>query len=240
MILAGGLGTRLQPLTNIIPKPLLPIGQSTVLEIQMLALKRHGFSDVIIATNYMSEYLESVVGDGSRYGMNVTVSREEERLGTCGPLSLVKDRLGAPFIVMNGDILTTLDFRAFADFATGIDADLTVCTTQFVTPFQFGRVLSEGDYMTGVEEKPDFTTEILAGIYGMKPPILGLIPERTYFGIDELIKLMLARGRRVAKYLIRDYWVDIGQLSDYEMAKETYQIAEARRRTAAPPVKTQT
>jgi len=238
VILAGGLGTRLQPLTNIIPKPLLPIGQSTVLEIQMLALKRHGFTDVIIATNYMSDYLESVVGDGSRYGIAVTVSREEERLGTCGPLSLVKDRLDSPFIVMNGDVLTTLDFRAFADFATAIDADLTVCTTQFVTPFQFGRVLSEGDYMTGVEEKPDFTTEILAGIYGMKPPILEFVPERTYFGIDDLIRLMLASQRRVAKYLIHDYWVDIGQLSDYEMAKETYQIAEARRRTAQPPAKT--
>lgn len=239
MILAGGLGTRLQPLTNIIPKPLLPIGQSTVLEIQILALKRHGFAEVIIATNYMSDYLESVVGDGSRFGVSVTVSREQERLGTCGPLSLVRERLGSPFIVMNGDVLTTLDFRAFADFATGIDADLTVGTTQFITPFRFGRVLSDGAYMTGVEEKPDFTTEILAGIYGMKPRILDLIPDRTYFGIDDLIRLMLSSQRRVAKYLIRDYWVDIGQLSDYEMAKETYQIEEARRRGTTPSVKTQ-
>src|SRR5687768_10810201 len=239
VILAGGLGTRLQPLTNIIPKPLLPIGQSTVLEIQMLALKRHGFSEVIIATNYMSDYLEGVVGDGSRFGIAVTVSREQERLGTCGPLSLVRERLGSPFIVMNGDVLTTLDFRAFAEFATGIDADLTVGTTQFITPFRFGRVLSDGEYMTGVEEKPDFTTEILAGIYGMKPAILDLIPDGTYFGIDDLIRLMLGGGRRVAKYLIRDYWVDIGQLSDYEMAKETYQIEEARRRGPTPSVKTQ-
>jgi NDP-sugar pyrophosphorylase family protein len=239
VILAGGLGTRLQPLTNIIPKPLLPIGQSTVLEIQMLALKRHGFSEVIIATNYMSDYLEGVVGDGSRFGIAVTVSREQERLGTCGPLSLVRERLGSPFIVMNGDVLTTLDFRAFAEFATRIDADLTVGTTQFITPFRFGRVLSDGEYMTGVEEKPDFTTEILAGIYGMKPAVLDLIPDGTYFGIDDLIRLMLGAGRRVAKYLIRDYWVDIGQLSDYEMAKETYQIEEARRRGPTPSVKTQ-
>jgi NDP-sugar pyrophosphorylase family protein len=239
VILAGGLGTRLQPLTNIIPKPLLPIGQSTVLEIQMLALKRHGFSEVIIATNYMSDYLEGVVGDGSRFGIAVTVSREQERLGTCGPLSLVRERLGSPFIVMNGDVLTTLDFRVFAEFATRIDADLTVGTTQFITPFRFGRVLSDGEYMTGVEEKPDFTTEILAGIYGMKPAVLDLIPDGTYFGIDDLIRLMLGAGRRVAKYLIRDYWVDIGQLSDYEMAKETYQIEEARRRGPTPSVKTQ-
>ncbi len=230
MILAGGLGTRLQPLTNIIPKPLLPIGQSTVLEVQILALKRYGFGEVIIATNYMSDYLESVVGDGSRFGVKVIVSKEEERLGTCGPLTLVKARLTEPFVVMNGDVLTTLDLKAFADFATGIDADLTVGTTEFVTPFQFGRVISDGTYLTGVDEKPDFRTEILAGIYGMKPAVLDLIPERTYFGIDDLIRLMLSRKRRIAKFVIHDYWVDIGQLSDYEKAKETFQIEEARRR----------
>jgi len=238
VILAGGLGTRLQPLTNIIPKPLLPIGQSTVLEVQILTLKRHGFSEVIIATNYMSEYLESVVGDGSRFGVNVIVSREQERLGTCGPLSLVKDRLTDPFVVMNGDILTTLDLRAFGDFAAAIDADLTVGTTEFVTPFQFGRVISTGSYLTGVEEKPDFRTEILAGVYGMKPAILSLIPEGRYFGIDDLIRLMLSRERRIAKYQIHDYWVDIGQLSDYELAKETFQIEEARRRGAPSSAKT--
>jgi NDP-mannose synthase len=240
VILAGGLGTRLQPLTNIIPKPLLPIGQSTVLEVQILALKRHGFAEVIIATNYMSDYLESVVGDGNRYGVAVTISRETERLGTCGPLSLVKQRLSEPFIVMNGDVLTTLDLRAFADFSGSIHADLTVGTTQFVTPFRFGRVLSSGGYLTGVEEKPEFTTEILAGIYGMKPAILELIPERTYFGIDDLIRLMLSSERPIAKYLIRDYWVDIGQLSDYELAKETYQIEEARRRAPQSSAKTST
>jgi NDP-sugar pyrophosphorylase family protein len=230
VILAGGLGTRLQPLTNIIPKPMLPIGQSTVLEIQILALKRYGFSEMIIATNYMADYLESVIGDGSRFGVKVTVSREPERLGTIGPLSLVRDRLREPFIVMNGDILTTLDLGAFGDFCTGIDADLTVGTTEFITPFQFGRVISTGAYLTGVDEKPDFRTEILAGIYGMKPAIMDLIPDGKYFGIDDLIRLMLARDRRIAKFQIHDYWVDIGQLSDYEMAKETFQIEEARRR----------
>jgi NDP-sugar pyrophosphorylase family protein len=237
VILAGGLGTRLQPLANIIPKPLLPIGQGTMLEVQILALKRHGFTNVIIATNYTSDYLESVVGNGSRFGVNVLVSREEDRLGTCGPLLLVKDRLTEPFLVMNGDVLTTLDLRAFAEFSDHIDADVTVGTTEFVTPFQFGRVISTGDYLTAVDEKPDFRTEILAGIYGMKPAILDLVPEQTYFGIDDLLKLMLSQGRRIAKYLIRDYWVDIGQLSDHELARETSQIDEARRRAAPAPAR---
>ncbi len=235
VILAGGLGTRLQPLTNIIPKPLLPIGQSTVLEIQISTLKRHGFEEFIIATNYKSEMLESVVGNGERYGVSVTVSREEERLGTCGPLSLLRSRLTEPFLMMNGDVLTTLDFRAFGRFVEEIDSDFTVATTEFVTPFRFGRVLSEGDYITTVEEKPDFTTEIIAGIYGMKPPALALVPDRTYFGVDDLIRLMLSERRRIAKYPIRDYWVDIGHLSDYEMAKETFHIEEARQRPVVSP-----
>jgi NDP-sugar pyrophosphorylase family protein len=230
VILAGGLGTRLQPLTNIIPKPLLPIGQSTVLEIQILALKKCGFDEVIIATNYMADYLETVVGDGARYGISVTVSRETEKLGTCGPLSLLRERLTQPFLLMNGDILTSLNFRELMEFATTIDADLTVVTTEFITPFRFGRVISEGPFITAVEEKPNFRTEILAGIYGMKPDLLDLIPDKTYFGIDDLIRQMLATAKRIAKFELRDYWVDIGQLTDYELAKETYQIEMARQR----------
>src|SRR5436305_5012275 len=137
VILAGGLGPRLQPLTNIIPKPLLPIGQSTILEIQMLALKRHGFDKVIVATNYMSDSIERAVGDGATFGLTVRISREEDRLGTCGPLSLIRDQLQAPFLVMNGDVLTALDFSSFGGFAERIEADLTVGTTEFLTPFRF-------------------------------------------------------------------------------------------------------
>jgi len=229
VILAGGLGTRLRPLTNIMPKPLLPIGESTVLEIQIMALRRHGFEQVFIATNYMADYLASVVGDGARYGVKVTISHEQERLGTCGPLSLLREELRSePFLVMNGDVLTSLDFSQFAAFVERIDADLTVATKELVVPFQFGKVVGEGDFVTGVEEKPDHRHEILAGIYGMRPGLLDLIPDGMYYGIDELIKRMLAELRPIAKFLVRDYWVDIGQLSDYELAKETYQIETSR------------
>jgi NDP-sugar pyrophosphorylase family protein len=153
-----------------------------------------------------------------------------QRLGTCGPLSLLRDRLREPFLMMNGDILTSLNFADLMTFASGVEADLTVVTTEFTTPFRFGRVLSEGHFITAIEEKPDFKTEILAGIYGMKPAILDLIPDATYFGIDDLIKCMLTTKRPIAKFLLKDYWADIGQLPDYELAKETYQIEVARQR----------
>jgi NDP-sugar pyrophosphorylase family protein len=223
VILAGGLGLRLRPLTNIIPKPLLPIGESTILEIQILSLRKHGVKDVIIAANYMSDYLKSVVGDGEKYGgVRVHISEEKQPLGTCGPLTLVSDRLVEPFVVMNGDILTNLDFSKLGEFALARPAWLTIVTKEIAIPFRFGRVIAEGDRIVDIEEKPNFLQEILAGIYVMRPEILRLIPSSTYFGIDTLIKTMLTGNHAINKYLMKDYWVDIGQLSDYEQAKEHY------------------
>ena len=215
---------RLRPLTNIIPKPLLPIGESTVLEIQILALRKFGVQKVIIAANYMSDYLSAVVGSGEKYGVRMVVSQEKEPLGTCGPLTLVAEHLTEPFFMMNGDILTDIDFGKLADFALAKQAWLTVVTKEIAIPFRFGRVVADGDFITEIEEKPNYMQEILAGIYVMRSEILQLIPTATYFGIDNLIKGMLAAHRPVCKYLMHDYWIDIGQLSDYELAKPDYDV----------------
>jgi len=222
VILAGGLGMRLRPFTQVIPKPLLPIGESSVLEIQILSLKKHGFSEIYIATNYMADYVEAFLGDGSKYGVRITFSKETEPLGTCGPLSLLRSRLTEPFLLMNGDILTTLNFTQVYEFTLKIDASLVVLTKELIMPFNFGKVLSDGDYILGVEEKPNLKSEILAGIYFLKPSVLELIPENTYYGIDTLIKDLLAKQKRIAKWLIKDYWLDIGQPSDYESAQNSY------------------
>src|SRR5262245_47766030 len=154
VILAGGLGTRLQPFTQVIPKPLLPIGESSVLEIQILSLARSGFRDIFVATNYKSEYIEAFLGDGAKYGVNLAVSRESKPLGTVGPVLLLRDRLSEPFVLMNGDILTTLDFREALERAVASDADLTVVTKEIVTPFNFGKVTSDGPYILAIEEQP--------------------------------------------------------------------------------------
>jgi NDP-sugar pyrophosphorylase family protein len=230
VVLAGGLGMRLRPLTNIIPKPLLPIGESTIIEIQILAFRKHGVSEIFIAANYMSDYLESIVGRGEKYAVQITVSCEKEPLGTCGPLSLLRNQLVEPFFVMNGDILTDIDFSTLGKFALSTTADLTVVTKEINIPFRFGRVIAEGDYIVNVEEKPTYKQEILAGIYAMKPAILDLIPDGTYYGVDTLIKDMIARRRPIAKHLMQGYWTDIGQLDDYEIAKR-----EMAQRSEAPP-----
>jgi len=222
VILAGGLGTRLAPLTQIIPKPLLPIGERAVLELQILHLAHCGIRDIFIATNYMADYVESFLGDGTRYDVRLSFSREEQPLGTCGPLTLLKDQLTEMFLLMNGDILTTLNFSMAAEFARTLDADMTVVTKEIVTPFHFGKVIGTGNYIESVQEKPDITFEILAGIYFVEPAIFEIVPKNTYYGIDSLIKDLLARNRRVGKFLCHDYWLDIGQLHDYEAAQKDY------------------
>lgn len=222
VILAGGLGSRLKPFTEIIPKPLLPVGESSVLEIQILSLKRHGIDDIFVATNYRSDLVEAFLGDGSKYGVRLTFSREEMPLGTCGPVSLLRHRLQEPFFLLNGDILTTMDFAKAMDFGRRIDTDLVVMTKDLVMPFNFGKILADGDLITGVVEKPDLHIEILAGIYLLRPCLFDIIPTATYYGMDSLIHDMLAAKRAIARYPIREYWLDIGRVGDYEEAQQAY------------------
>ncbi len=222
VILAGGLGTRLRPFTQIIPKPLLPIGEKSVLEIQIEHLKSHGFDEIFLATNYKSEYIEKFFGDGSDYGIKLEISKEEKPLGTVGPLTLLKDKLTEPFLMMNGDILTLMDFSKFYNFSVENPAAFTVAIKEFVTPFRFGNIFYAGDFVTGIEEKKDIVTKILAGIYIMKPEIFNFIPDNEYYGMDSLIQDMLAKKIPVAKYEIREYWLDIGMEDDYRRAQEIY------------------
>jgi NDP-mannose synthase len=222
VILAGGLGTRLKPFTEAIPKPLLPIGEKAVLEIQIERLKMYGFDEIYLATNYKSDYIENFFGDGSRYGVKLVVSKEEQPLGTAGPLTLLKKELQEPFVVMNGDILSLIDFSKMYSFAKAVNSILTIAIKKEITPFAFGNIFYQDDYVTDIQEKPDFVTYILAGIYVMKPEIFTLVPDNEYFGMDTLIKLMLNKKIPVAKYELKEYWLDIGRLNDYEKAQDIY------------------
>ena len=224
VILAGGLGTRLKPFTEVIPKPLLPIGEKSVLEIQIEHLKKYGFNEIFLATNYKSEYIENFFGDGSRYGVKLKISKEEFPLGTAGPLMLLKEELNEPFIVMNGDILSLIDFKKFYDFGVNKNSLLTIAIKKEITPFAFGNIFFEGDQVTGIQEKPDIVMYVLAGIYVMKPGIFRFFPkEPEYFGMDKLILKMLAENSSVTKYELKEYWLDIGRINDYNKAQEIYQ-----------------
>lgn len=222
VILAGGLGERLRPFTQAIPKPLLPIGEQSLLEIQITNLAKHGFTDVYLATNYKSEYIENFIGDGHQFGVRTRFSRETKPLGTCGPLSLLRNELDTPFVLMNGDILTTLDFGRFYEYGVAQPGDFTIATKNIITPFSFGKVHTDGNRIVKIEEKPELYNEILAGIYFMRPSVLKLVPDDTYFGIDHLIERMLAAERPIYRFVIEEYWIDIGRVEDYTVAQEAY------------------
>lgn len=223
VILAGGLGSRLKPFTEVIPKPLLPLGEKSILEIQIERFHKYGFDEIYLATNYRSEYIEKFFGDGSRYGVKLFISKEEKPLGTAGPLLLLKDQLSEPFIVMNGDILSLIEFSDLYNFSTKQNSILTVTIKKEITPFAFGNIFFDGDRVTGIQEKPDIIMYVLAGIYVLKPEIFQFFPEKPeYFGMDNLILSMLEKNETVSKYEMKEYWLDIGRLNDYEKAQDFY------------------
>ena len=227
VILAGGLGTRLKPFTDVIPKPLIPLsGEQTLLEIQIHRLKKYGFGDIFIATNYKADLIESYLGDGSKYGVNLTFSRESKALGTCGPLTLLEENLNEPFLMMNGDILTSADLRKLYDSATGQNTILCVATKAIVRPFHFGNVIVEENRVVEIAEKPNLEFTIVAGIYVLRPRVFKYIPEDTYFGIDELIRTLLAAGEPISSYSVAEYWIDIGQTEDLEQATEAFKSGD--------------
>ena len=222
VILAGGLGMRVRPFTKVIPKPLLPIGEKSVLEIQINQLKQSGFNEIYIATNYMGDYIERFFGDGSSYGVKLRFSREEEPLGSAGPLSLLKDELTEPFIVMNGDILSLIDYKKFFNFAVTNNGMLTLAIKKHITPYAFGNIFFQEDHVIGLEEKSDIIRYIMAGIYVMTPDIFDYIPGGRSYGMDDLIRTMLEKKVPILKYLMNEYWIDIGRIDDYEEANTFY------------------
>jgi len=222
VILAGGLGSRLRPFTDIIPKPLLPIGDKSILEIQIEQLKRFGFDEIFLSTNYKSEYIKRFFGDGSDYGVKLHISKEVQPLGTAGPVKLLKKHLQEPFLVMNGDILTLTDFSALYSYAISQNTLLTISIKKEIIPVAYGNVFFEGDFVNGIHEKPEIEMYILAGIHVMKPDIMHYIPDNEYFGMDLLINKLITENQKITKYTLEEYWLDVGRIADYEKAQEQF------------------
>jgi NDP-sugar pyrophosphorylase family protein len=222
VVLAGGLGSRLRPFTLIIPKPLLPVGDRSVLEIQIGHLVESGINEIFLATGYKSPLFESYFGDGSRLGVRLHYSFEETPLGTAGPLALLKDKLQGPFVVLNGDILTNLDFGRAVRFHEEQGCSFTVVSKEVVFPLSYGSLVNEGARVVGIQEKPDLRVEVMAGIYVLSPEALDLIPPNQRFGMDQLVQRFLDEGRPIASYRMEEYWLDIGRMEDYEKAVVQY------------------
>ncbi|HOI14176.1 MAG TPA: sugar phosphate nucleotidyltransferase [Methanoculleus sp.] len=219
VILAGGKGRRLEPYTTIIPKPLMPIGDKSILEIILHQLREHGIRDVTIAVGHLAELIMAFCGDGSRFGLSITYSRENKPLGTAGCLGLIKDGLSEPFLMMNGDVLTTLPFSAFMDYHNNNGAIATVALNKRDYFVDFGIVDTDGNGdIVGYTEKPGFEHYVSMGVYAFNPRALDYITPHEYIDFPDLIRVLLAAGETVKAYKYDGYWLDIGRVDDYRKA----------------------
>ena len=224
VILAGGLGTRLKPYTTVFPKPLMPIGESPILEIIIKQLKAKGFNEITLAVGHLSELIMAFFNNGSKYGLKIEYSKEEKKLGTAGGLGLLKNKLVDDFLVMNGDVLTGLDFSEFLEFHKKTGSIATIALNRRHVDIDFGVVeLDENRTLIGYIEKPKIDYLVSMGVYAFNESILDYIPSHEYLDIPDLMKRLLSEGEKVNGFIHDGYWLDIGRPDDYIKANEDIQ-----------------
>jgi dTDP-glucose pyrophosphorylase len=217
VVMAGGFGTRLRPLTEDVPKPMLPVAGKPLLEHIVEQLSANGIRRVNVTTHYKPEAISDHFGDGSRFGLTIGYTHEDEPLGTAGALRLL-EATDEPLLVMNGDILTRVDFRAMLDFHREHGAAMTVAVRQEEFAVPFGVVQTQGTAITGIEEKPVLREFINAGIYLLDPAVRRHLPAEERFDMPQLVQRLLEAGETVAGFPVHEYWVDVGELHAYEQA----------------------
>lgn len=223
IILAGGKGTRLKPYTTIIPKPLVPIhGEMPILEIVLRQLKAHGFTRVTITVNHMADLIRAFFGDGGKWGLEIDYSVEDEPLGTIGALSLIPD-LPESFLVMNGDILTDLNYADLHQVHLTQEADVTVAVYERTQCVDFG-VLKHNDAnrLVSFSEKPIHTYHVSMGVNVLSKKVVDSLKKHQFYGFDNLMEDGLKTGMRIFCKRHRGYWLDIGRPDDYDKANEDF------------------
>jgi NDP-sugar pyrophosphorylase family protein len=223
VILAGGKGTRLAPLTEVIPKPLVPIGGKPILEIVIRQLQRCGFLHITLAVGYMAELIQAYFQDGSKWGVHIDYSFEDSPLGTAGPLALIGG-LDETFLVMNADVLTNLDYRELIRFHKSHDALATIGAYQRQVTIDLGVIINNGEYrVQDYVEKPKTTHLVSMGVYIFEPRVLQFVKAKNYLDFPDLVKIVLVKNLPVNYYPFQGYWLDIGRHEDYQQAAEEYE-----------------
>lgn len=218
VVMAGGFGTRLRPLTEGLPKPMLPVGGTPLMELIIGQLRETGITKINVTTHYKAEAIVDHFGDGKRFGVDISYVREESPLGTGGALGMV-EKLDHPLLVINGDILTDIDFRAMHSFHEEHQATITVAVRRYEVQVPYGVVQSDGPRIVGLQEKPSVGFFVNAGIYMLAPKVHHSIPPNAHLNMTDLVERLLAAGETVVGFPVREYWLDIGQHADYERAQ---------------------
>ncbi len=220
VIMAGGKGTRLRPFTATLPKPLVPVGDRAILDIVLMQLRQAGVTHVTMAVSHLAHLIMAYFGDGERVGLKIDYSLEDKPLSTIAPLKLISD-LPKNFLVMNGDVLSDLDFKAFREFHDQRDADITVATYERDSRIDFGVLRTDDESrIVSFEEKPSCHFSVSMGVYLINRRLLDIVPDNESFGFDDLMLACLEQGRKAVSYAHHGYWLDIGRPDDYQAANE--------------------
>jgi len=229
IILAGGKGTRLRPFTATLPKPLVPLGEMPIIEVVLRQLESAGFEEAVLSVGHLAELVEAYCGDGSKWGLPIRYAREEKPLSTAGPLRIVTD-LQDDFLTINGDILTTLDFRELFDFhrRSGSLATVSVCERKILV--DFGVIALDGDStVSAYDEKPERTYTVSMGVNVFSRKVVDHIRDGESLGIPDLVQRLIAAGEKVSAFRSPCDWLDIGCTPDYEQAQALFQSPERKR-----------
>lgn len=223
LILAGGQGTRLKPYTAVLPKALVPLGDIPVLELVLRQLKYYGFTQITLAVGHLAELIEAFFGDGRKWGIEITYLREEQPLGTAGPIRTIAD-LPENFLVLNADIICDMDYRAFFEAHVASKSHASIAVYQRTTKIDFG-VLDYDPKTLQIQEfieKPVLEHTVSMGIYAFRQNVKDFIPPKQLFGFDQLMLSLLEHQKPISAYPVEGYWLDIGRLDDYERALEDF------------------
>jgi dTDP-glucose pyrophosphorylase/CBS domain-containing protein len=220
LLMAGGFGKRLYPLTREVPKPLLPVGEKPILQTILEQLTEGGFSQFFLAVHYRSEQVRAHFGDGSKWGVRIEYLEERQPLGTAGALSLLdQTMIDAPLLMMNGDLLTRLDFGELVDYHGEHGGLATMCVREYDFQIPYGVVHGDGDQVTDIIEKPVQKFFVNAGIYILEPELLGQCRPDEAIDMPDLLRQVVNDGRKVSMFPIHEYWLDIGRMEEYEQAQ---------------------
>lgn len=228
VLMAGGLGMRLRPLTESVPKPMLSIGGRPILEQILQSFSEQGFVKFILSINYLGEVIREHFGDGSDFGVEVTYIEEPTRMGTAGALSLLQECPDEPVIIMNGDLLTSIRFEALLRFHLETGASATLCVRQFDMQVPYGVIAVEGTQLRGIVEKPVHHHFVNAGIYVLSPEVIADLEPGTQLDMPDLLASLIERGDVVSVFPLREYWLDIGRIEDLERARKDCDLQDMR------------
>lgn len=222
VLMVGGLGTRLKPLTDEIPKPMLKVGNKPILETIILQFAKSSFENIILCVNHYADIIKEYFKDGSEFGVNISYIYEDKRMGTAGALSLLKNRPKQPFFVMNGDLLTNIKFNELLEYHVANKSMATMGVVEYDMQVPYGVVNTVGNDIKTIEEKPKVNFFVSGGVYVLDPKCLDYIPEDEFYDMPSLFEEVIRNKHKTITYNIKDYWLDIGQIDEYKKANEEY------------------